>query len=179
LRRRSWLGQALAIALLFAAVIAAIVVLEPAIPPIGGVARASDGDSLRIGEERVRLIGIDAPELEQTCTIAAEAWPCGEAARNRLRDLLNAGEVDCRPDGRDRYGRVLAYCDVNDVDLGGTLVSEGLAVSYGEYLVEELVARSAERGVWRGEFERPEDWRRTHREESDGLDLFAWIRSLF
>jgi endonuclease YncB( thermonuclease family) len=39
-----------------------------------GQFRAADGDSLNLGKERMRLCGIDTPELSQTCKRAGSAW---------------------------------------------------------------------------------------------------------
>ncbi|MCS6760124.1 MAG: hypothetical protein MO852_15225 [Candidatus Devosia euplotis] len=47
--------------------------LDPPLPPVIGVGRASDGDSFRLGSERVRLLGLDAPELAQQCATAERA----------------------------------------------------------------------------------------------------------
>ncbi|WP_245622309.1 thermonuclease family protein [Devosia epidermidihirudinis] len=132
-------------------------------PPIAGMARASDGDSLRLGDERVRILDIDAPELAQNCTETnGRVWSCGKAARDRMAALLASGIVDCRPEGKDQYGRLLARCVVGGRDIGATMVSEGLAVSYGGYAREEAAARKARLGIWGGDFDAPKAWRDDH-----------------
>jgi len=75
--------------------------------------------------------------------------------------------VACSARGRDRYGRTLAICSAGDIaDLGEALVRDGYAVDYrrytSDYLAAEDEARAARRGIWQGDFERPEDWRRRH-----------------
>lgn len=132
-------------------------------PPVAGAGRASDGDSFRLGGDRVRLLGIDAPELAQNCTDeAGRSWACGKAARDRMSALLASGKVDCRPEDKDQYGRLLARCLVGGRDIGAVMVSEGLAVSYGGYGGEEAAARKARRGIWAGDFEAPRSWRDDH-----------------
>ena len=125
---------------------------------------ATDGDSLRAGDERIRLIGVDAPELSQTCRDASgRAWDCGRVARSRMAALVARGTVACDSRGRDRYGRTLAVCSSGDIaDLGERLVREGYAVGYsaGDYSAAEREAKSAGRGIWAGHFEHPQDWRR-------------------
>ncbi|MFN3425746.1 MAG: thermonuclease family protein [Novosphingobium meiothermophilum] len=106
------------------------------------VARVSDGDSLRLcSGERVRLIGIDAPELRGSsrCAPAALArlknsrhppW-CdharGEQARAALAQFLMRGPVQIERRGLDAYGRTLARVTVNGRDAGEWLISRGLA----------------------------------------------------
>lgn len=139
--------------------------------PAGGpaplaAAHVTDGDTLSSGTERIRLIGVDAPDMKQTCRDArGQNWACGLAARDRLAALIAQGTVACAPQGRDRDGRRLAVCSAGDIaDLGRALVREGYAVSdiAGDrrYLAEESAARDAGRGLWSGAFERPSDWRR-------------------
>ncbi|HXD47116.1 MAG TPA: thermonuclease family protein [Pseudolabrys sp.] len=131
--------------------------------------RAIDGDTLRAGAERIRLVGIDAPEKAQSCRDArGEAYACGLAAGERLAALVAQGPVACASHGRDRYGRTLATCSAGGVaDIGRVMVREGYAVSFmdrdGRYLADESAARDQGLGLWRGAFERPADWRKRHR----------------
>jgi endonuclease YncB( thermonuclease family) len=153
------LGWLLAVVLLgLAALIAAR--LEPAAPDLNGRAYAADGDTLHVGRQRVRLLGIDAPELDQTCWDKDEkSWPCGQAAKKRLAALLAGAAIVCHPSGHDKYGRVRATCDADGRDLGAILMREGLAISYDGYKVEEGAARLAKAGLWQGRFETPRQWR--------------------
>jgi endonuclease YncB( thermonuclease family) len=130
---------------------------------VEGAVHVVDGDSLRLGGTDIRLKGIDAPELHQTCRRAGRPYACGQVAREGLLALVSHRRVRCRVTGRDRYGRSLARCEASAADLGATLVGQGLAVSYGDYAREEASARSRSAGLWAGEFERPDLWRRRQR----------------
>lgn len=127
----------------------------------GGAARVIDGDSLEFSGEQVRLKGIDAPEGRQFCQRDGARWACGAAAAAALRKLIGGHHVTCRGGEFDRYGRLLAYCDVEGVEINRQMVRDGWALSYGgAYLGEEQAAKAAKRGLWSGSFERPADWRR-------------------
>lgn len=137
--------------------------LDPPPPPVSGSARASDGDSFRMGDARVRLLGIDAPELAQNCDAAnGGQWPCGRAGRDRMSQLLGSGTVSCVPEGRDQYERLLAVCTVGVRDIGATMVAEGLAIAVDRYGREEAAAKVARKGIWQGGFETPRNWRNDH-----------------
>jgi endonuclease YncB( thermonuclease family) len=139
----------------------ASIALKPKGRALEGRAQVTDGDTIRIGDARIRLKGVDAPEMEQRCTRSGRSYACGETARKALIELVSGQIVRCRPTGRDRYQRILARCTVNGTDIGAHLVQEGWAVSYGrDYDLEEMRARSRSVGLWEGEFERPQDWRR-------------------
>lgn len=130
-------------------------------------ADVTDGDGLHQAGERVRLWGIDAPELDQECKRNGMAYRCGEQARDALVALVAAGDVRCEPVDRDRYGRTVARCSVNGLDLGAEMVRLGWAVDYrrysrGIYAGMEREARAAKRGLWAGEFVTPSQWRRGH-----------------
>lgn len=158
-------------------VLAAVAVLaswlDAPLPAMAGAGRVSDGDSFRLGNERVRLLGLDAPELAQTCRAAdATSWPCGRIARDRLAALLAGGSLQCLPEDRDRYDRLLARCSVGGMDLGATLVGEGLAISAGDYWDEQAAARKGGRGIWAGGFDTPADWRVDH---PRGSGVFDWL----
>lgn len=139
----------------------AAIVLKPSGRSLEGRAQVTDGDTIRIGEARIRLKGIDAPEMEQRCSKAGRSYACGETARRALIDLVSGENVRCRAAGRDRYQRILARCTVNGNDIGTQMVESGWAVSYGrDYDAEEARAQDRGVGLWEGEFERPQDWRR-------------------
>jgi endonuclease YncB( thermonuclease family) len=150
----------LAIALVLAA--GAAFLFKPQGRLMEGAVHVVDGDSLKLRGADIRIKGIDAPELRQTCRRAGRAYPCGEAARDELRRLVAGQPVRCRVTGRDRYGRSLASCSVGGSDIGADLVRRGIAVGYGEYGREEAEARARSAGLWAGEFQRPEAWRRSH-----------------
>lgn len=125
-----------------------------------GSARAVDGDTLMLEGQRIRLLGIDTPELMQTCKRDGVEWRCGVAARSRLAELLRAGALTCRMPGKDKYGRWLAHCKTPDGDIGERMVREGLAVAYGGYEDEEQFAKAERKGLWSAEFDMPQHWRR-------------------
>lgn len=131
---------------------------------ITGHASVTDADTITIGRERIRLDGIDAPELAQMCERAGVPWPCGRDAAQALRGKLAGQAIRCAAHGRDRFDRMLARCWLGETDIGGWLVSEGLAVAYTRYswryAADELTARWHRRGIWGGSFVTPEDWRR-------------------
>jgi endonuclease YncB( thermonuclease family) len=179
LRRGPWRAALIVVLFAVAAVVAAL--LEPLPPTLSGEARVSDGDTLRFGNDRVRLVGLDAPELDQTCTDEGGAtWPCGRESSRRLREFIGDGAVTCETEGRDQYGRYLGRCAAHGNDLGAMLVAEGLAVaSFPSYGSEEAQARREKRGIWAGEFSTPRQWRDMHGDTATGFDLLGWIRSLF
>lgn len=167
-RRRNLFGTFAALAAIALIAVAASLV-GPGYAPVSGAARASDGDSFRLGDERVRLLDIDAPELDQTCQDASGTdWPCGRAARNEMARLLASGPVDCEPRDRDQYGRLLAHCSIAGRDLAAVMVASGLALATGDYNAEERQARDARRGIWQGDFISPRAWR------EGGVDANAW-----
>ena len=77
-----------------------------------------DGDTLRMGSERIRLRGIDTPELTE---------PRGPEARQRLEQLLKEGPISIVPHGQDVYGRTVADVFVNGKDVAEVLKQEGFA----------------------------------------------------
>ncbi len=134
-----------------------------------------DGDSLKRGGMRYRLLGIDAPELRQQCRRGEADWPCGQVARDMLAEILAGGAAECRGRQRDRYDRLLVTCRVAGRDVNADMVGRGLAVAYGDYEAEEAAARAARAGLWSGSFERPQDYRRDPGAASVGSDPLAGI----
>lgn len=148
-----------------------------------GVARVVDGDTLRLGGERIRLKGIDAPELDQTCRRDDVRYACGRQARAALERLAGGAPVRCTGWERDRHGRLLAVCHAGESDLNAAMVMSGWAVAFGAYTAEESQARRERRGLWAGSFDAPRAWRAKRGaagEGSHGLLSAAgnWLRQI-
>ena len=86
-----------------------------------GQASVTDGDTIEVHGQRIRLHGIDAPQSGQHCYIGGKRWRCGKDAVNVLADLIDRRPVTCQERDRDRYGRVVAVCRVAGEDLGGRM----------------------------------------------------------
>lgn len=112
--------------------------------------KVHDGDTLRCGADRVRLFGVDAPEVRKDQT---PAEPFAYEARDLLVRLTR-GRVGCRVVDEDRYGRHVARCWSNtSPDINAALIRSGLTTEYrryskGAYASAEAEARRARRGVW-------------------------------
>jgi endonuclease YncB( thermonuclease family) len=130
--------------------------------------RIGDGDTFRMGGRTIRLAGIDAPELAQTCTNAQGGeYPCGREAREALTRLLGANGLQCEERAADRYRRALSVCRTEAGDVGEAMVRAGLALGardprFDEYPAAMAEARNARRGLWQGAHQHPADWREAH-----------------
>ncbi len=92
------------------------------------VCTAADGDSLRCGKERVRLIGIDAPELHG-CPRNRQCAPGdGTASKAALVRAIGGRKVKLERVGTDRYGRTLAVAHAGKVNLACAQLAAGQAI---------------------------------------------------
>lgn len=130
-----------------------------------GQFNAVDGDTLAYDGKRFRLIGIDAPEMGQSCMRDDAEWPCGARAKDYLKTLLQTGAVECFGKDKDRYKRLLVRCSAGGKDIAGDMVAAGFAVTTEYFLFsrEQALAQNRRAGVWSGTFENPRDWRREHK----------------
>ena len=139
-----------------------------------GEAEVIDGDTIIINDIRIRFTGSDAPESyffgkTQKCLDGkGREWECGNAATQKLKDLINNQTVRCTDEGQDRYGRTLGICYVGDIDLQAEMVKSGMAVAYLRYSdmyeKEQNYSKKVKAGMWAGEFKQPEVWRRENRD---------------
>ena len=142
-----------------------------------GTARVIDGDTIVVGDVKVRLEGIDAPELGQTCGGGwLASWPCGQEAASHLSRLVRDRVVHCDSLGTDAYGRMLGSCTTEGLDLNADMVRNGLAWAFVKYStrfsVLEADARARRVGIWSGEAKpawvwRAERWAAAVSERSD------------
>ena len=125
----------------------------------------TDGDTIRIGDERIRFSGIDAPEIKQTCIYQEIEFKCGEFSKNLLIEKISNQEVSCIRESTDQYGRTLAECFVGKESLSSYLVREGYAFAYRKYsdkfIPDEEYAQSKGNGMWSMDFVFPWDFRKS------------------
>jgi endonuclease YncB( thermonuclease family) len=87
----------------------------------------TDGDTLRCHGQRIRLIGIDAPEMPGSCRPGRQCVVGDPHAARAYLVSLTRTTVECRPQGQDRYGRTLARCSANGADLSCAMIQAGHA----------------------------------------------------
>ena len=125
----------------------------------------TDGDTIRIGDERIRFSGIDAPEIKQTCIYQEIEFKCGEFSKNLLIEKISNQQVNCIRESKDQYGRTLAECFVGKESLSSYLVREGYAFAYRKYsdkfILDEEYAQSKGNGMWSMDFMFPWDFRKS------------------
>jgi endonuclease YncB( thermonuclease family) len=131
--------------------------------PLSGMAHVHDGDTIRIGSQSIRLWGIDAVELSQSCGSIA----CGKISRDALIAIIGGRAVTCIPKGKS-YNRVVATCTVGGADIAALMARAGMAFDYahyshGHYKTAEDAAKSAHIGLWAmDKVDVPAHWRACH-----------------
>jgi endonuclease YncB( thermonuclease family) len=151
---------------LLSAAALAVALVAPALAEIAGPPRIIDGRTLEVAGQRIRLFGIDAPDLDQLCRHGGRDYHCGQVARAALWDLVSGLDVGCAPEteapGPD--GTIAATCSAGEVSLNEAMVRSGWALAdraaSDRYVAIEADAKSARRGLWKGPFEPPSAWRR-------------------
>jgi len=165
-RLRVWYTLAAAV---LSAVVAATAPYCPATDaqgrPAWRVEMINDGDTVTLldtaGQRvRVRLVSIDAPELDQ---------PMGRESRAALAAKLAGGIVRVEGDARDQHGRLLGTLRLADRDLNREMVAEGWAWAFtgfaenDDLIAAESAARRGRRGLWADpQPQPPRQWRELH-----------------
>jgi len=124
-----------------------------------------DGDTLKINGIHIRLHGIDAPEIGQSCWRNDVEYQCGMDAKLYLQQLVNNHSVVCKPLKKDQYGRDIAKCvNYKNIDINAMMVSSGNAIAYlyysQDYASYQAEARKKKRGIWAGHFIEPYYYRK-------------------
>lgn len=124
------------------------------------VIKISDGDTITILQNKtqikVRLYGIDAPELKQ---------PYGKKSKQFLANLIVGEVVEVDENGKDRYKRTLGIIRYKDQDINAQMVLNGYAWAYAKYsriyVDQEKTARENKRGLWQSSNPTPPwQWRK-------------------
>jgi endonuclease YncB( thermonuclease family) len=118
-----------------------------------------------MGDTRIRIEGIDAPERDQLCGDEnLQNNPCGTKATEALREIVSDKSVDCAVSGLDRHGRSLATCTVDGLDIGQERMRDGWALAFvrysKRYIEDEDAARTVKAGMWGGTFVEPRNYGR-------------------
>ncbi|WP_155263722.1 thermonuclease family protein [Sphingomonas segetis] len=86
-----------------------------------------DGDTIHCGADRVRLLGIDAPEIEHCPRWRQCASGNGEASKQSLKSAMRLGPIRYQAITRDRYGRQVAVVWAGKVNLSCWQLQRGQA----------------------------------------------------
>ena len=135
-----------------------------------GSAIALDGDSLRFKDYEVRLFGIDAPEYSQNClNNFNQEYPCGRISKIYLANIVRDQEITCYYQKKDIYNRYLSDCFTKETHINKEIIKNGMAIIYdfketnSEMEQLEKQAKANKLGVWQGSFEKPKDYRKSHK----------------
>ena len=140
---------------------------------IVGFPKVVDGDTIYIENYKIRLEGIDAPEMRQKCKKPffrimffnfQKSYYCGQISKKQLNQKIGNKAVKCILLGKDRYKRYLAKCFKGTINLNRWMVRNGFAIAYRKYsklyILDENLAKEEKLGLWRGTFLKPEKWRK-------------------
>ena len=123
-----------------------------------------DGDTIHIDKDKIRFLGIDAPELNQTCLSNNQVIKCGVLSKELLIKKIANKKPICIREGVDQYNRILAECFIEQESLSSFLVRNGYAFAYRRYsdkfIKDENFAKENRNGMWSMIFDYPWDFRR-------------------
>ena len=140
--------------------LAILVIACPLFALSGKAVSIHDGDTITILQNKqqikVRLFGIDAPELKQ---------PYGKKSKQFLANLIADKVVEVEENGKDRYKRTIGTIYLNGADINAQMVANGYAWAYRKfskkYTAQESQAKSQKLGLWRDKEPIPPwEWRR-------------------
>ena len=131
------------------------------------IVKVIDGDTISINSSKIRLHGIDAPELDQKCLYEKKQWSCGQDSKYFLKNLIYKNILNCKTKGKDKYKRYIAVCYLEDININQELVKSGWAIAYKyyskDYIRDEKIAKDNKNGIWKGEFIEPYIYRKNNK----------------
>lgn len=132
-------------------------------PATTGISRVVSGDTLTLNNRVIKLFGVAAPDISQTCADASgRGYKCGQQAIAWLSSWLADNEIKCHVLGQDDRGVLTAACMLGPYDIGAALINAGWAVADTRqtqvYVPYQNQALTNKRGLWQGEFYMPWDW---------------------
>tara|TARA_B100000686_G_scaffold343837_1_gene425346 strand:+ start:692 stop:1216 length:525 start_codon:yes stop_codon:yes gene_type:complete len=137
---------------------------------IQGRALVLDGDTIRIGNKKIRFSGIDSPESfyrgkKQYCYLNKKKISCGDLAKRKLKEKIKNNQISCNiENNKDFFKRLLGECFLNNISLSKFMVRNGYAFDYkkyskSKYAKDEKYAKDNKLGLWLMKFEYPWVWR--------------------
>lgn len=164
-------------------------------PYIEGQVSVITASVLRMNGIYIKLLGIDAPDPEQTCADRhGGPYRCGQRALTWLQNWVQDQILKCHIVGKVERNRATGVCFTSDgkYDVAAVVTNAGWAVAYTQntaiYVPYEEQAALNRRGLWSGRFYKPWDWRRIQnrkvkititRSKSGGSGFMDWLSGLF
>lgn len=100
----------------------------PVFPTTGeltGKCHVIDGDTIVIKRTKIRLAGIDAPELDM---------PWGQKSKWEMVNICKGQEITAKLTGETSYDRLVGICYLPDGrDIGAELITRGLALDWAKF----------------------------------------------
>ncbi|MDX2204113.1 MAG: thermonuclease family protein [Hyphomicrobiaceae bacterium] len=139
-----------------------------------GGAEPIDGDTFWLGIHKIRLKGIEALEIGQTCTKDGKPYDCIDRTFDEIKRVTSGDKVRCQVE-RGNFGkpamdrnRYLAICYSGEADIGRAMVTAGWALATDDlYQTDEAEAKRGKRGLHATEFVIPAEFRKSKRGESE------------
>ena len=141
-------------------------------PATEGYAGAVTGAMLQINGLHIKLLGLEAPYMHQTCADKfGQGYACGQKSRDWLQNWLQNKIVKCHIISPQKNGRATGVCFSEGYDVGAVVVNAGWAVAYTKntdiYVPYEHQAGTNKRGLWAGTFYKPWDWKKLQSRKSN------------
>jgi endonuclease YncB( thermonuclease family) len=151
-------GAACAAVLVWGALIALLAVPALAADEIRGEANVISGNEIVVGKKTIRLFGVSAPDLKETCDVNEAKIKCGIVAWAELIKLADGQLISCDhedlPEGAPATDKTVEFgsCYIGETDLNEAMVRSGWANAVLEqtdrYEVDEADAKESGRGLW-------------------------------